>query len=201
MGMDKHIAVYVRVSTNQQDTASQMPDLERYAAGQTEPIKWYEDHFTGTTMDRPGWQRLYADLLAGKVSKVVIWRLDRLGRGTAATVALFDELRQKKIPLVSMMDGFDLFTPGGRLFASMLASFAQYETEVRRERVLAGQAVAKAKGKTWGGSAKGKVIKTSANPEQIRLIKKMKVEGESITSIASATGLTRRTVYKYLPAA
>lgn len=45
-----------------------------------EPGCWYRDSFQGRTMDRPGWKKLEADLRAGKVSRLVVWRLDRLGR-------------------------------------------------------------------------------------------------------------------------
>jgi DNA invertase Pin-like site-specific DNA recombinase len=62
--------------------------------------------------------------------------VDRLGR----TAALFADLAERKVNLVSLKDGIDLNTPAGRLMAHMLASVAQYETEVRAERVIAGQA-------------------------------------------------------------
>lgn len=47
-------AVYVRVSSKKQDHRSQLPDLERWAEGQDQPVKWYRDKVTGKTMDRPG---------------------------------------------------------------------------------------------------------------------------------------------------
>lgn len=87
-----HIAVYLRVSSRKQDTRSQEPDLERwlaaYAAGET--VRWYRDQATGRTMDRPGWKKLTADMDAGNVSKIVVWRLDRLGRTASGLTALFD---------------------------------------------------------------------------------------------------------------
>ena len=81
--------------------------------------------------------------------------------------------------------------------ANMLASVAQYETEVRAERVLAGQAKARAEGKTWGGSAKGRRLKVT--DEQVAVIRRMRSEGECVAAIARATSLTRPTVYCYLP--
>ena len=50
----KHTAVYLRVSSNRQDHASQLPDLKRWIDAHTGPVKWYRDTFTGRTMDRPG---------------------------------------------------------------------------------------------------------------------------------------------------
>ena len=83
----KHTAIYLRVSSKQQDHASQMPDLERWAAAHDGEVVWYKDKFTGKTMDRPGMERLLTDLRAGKVERIVVWRLDRLGgrRGGSAS--------------------------------------------------------------------------------------------------------------------
>jgi len=83
------------------------------------------------------------------------------------------------------------------MLAGVLASVAAFETEVRAERVLAGQAVAKANGKKWGGSKKGRRVKVT--DEQVATIKRMAGEEETITAIARATGLTRPTVYAYVP--
>ena len=110
--MSRCIAVYPRVSTKAQDTKSQEPDLKRWVEAFADlPVKWYPDKFTGKTMDRPGWNRLEADVKAGKVSKIVVWRLDRLGRTTAGLSALFEDLQRRKVGLVSMKEGLDLDTP------------------------------------------------------------------------------------------
>ncbi|WP_417749591.1 recombinase family protein [Rosistilla oblonga] len=119
--------------------------------------------------------------------------LDRLGRTAKGLTALFDELTELNVRLVSLRDGLDLSTAAGRLMANVLPSVAAYETDVRAERILAGQAAARAKGKTWGGSEKGRRIKV--NDEQIRLIHRMKAEGDKVAAIARATGLSRPTIY------
>ncbi|MEQ8791771.1 MAG: recombinase family protein [Pirellulaceae bacterium] len=194
--MPKHIAIYVRVSSKAQDHRSQLPDLERWAAAQDAPIKWYKDTATGKTMNRPHWAKLEDAMRIGKVSQVVVWRLDRLGRTVSGLASLFDELQQRKINLVSLKDGVDLSTPAGRLMANVLASVAQYETELRGERVAAGQAVARANGKSWGGSKKGKRKKVTST--QAKMIHRMKAEGEPITAIAKAVGLSRPTIYDVL---
>lgn len=194
--MGKHIAIYKRVSGKQQDTASQGPDLERWEQIQDEPVKWYEDKQSGKSMDRPGWIKIEDAIRSGKVSTVVVWRLDRLGRTASGLTKLFDELRERKVNLVSIKDGIDLSTSAGRLMANVLASVAQYETEIRGERVAAGQAVARAKGKKWGGSKPGVRKKVSAT--QVKAIKAMKEQGEPITHIAKAVGLGRTTVYDVL---
>jgi DNA invertase Pin-like site-specific DNA recombinase len=107
----KHIAMYVRVSKrNGQDVRSQLPDLERWANSQDQPVKWYRDQYTGRTMDRPGWNRLQQVLDAGEISAIAVWRLDRLGRTAKGLTTLFADLQARKINLVSLRDGLDLST-------------------------------------------------------------------------------------------
>ena len=104
--MPKHTAIYVRVSSKRQDHASQLPDLERWVAAHDGAVEWYRDKFTGKTMDRPGMENLLAELRAGKIERIVVWRLDRLGRTTRGLCQLFDELGERKVDLVSLKDGF-----------------------------------------------------------------------------------------------
>jgi DNA invertase Pin-like site-specific DNA recombinase len=197
-GIMRHIAIYPRVSSKQQDLRSQLPDLKRWAEAYADdqPVVWYTDKATGKTMDRPGWRKLEADIAAGKVSKVVVWRLDRLGRTASGLTALFDDLRERKVSLVSLRDGLDLETPSGRLMANVLASVAAYENEVRSERIVAGQAVARANGKRWGGSKPGR--RKSVTSDQIAVIRRLKAEGTSVATIARTVQLSRPTVYGVL---
>jgi len=193
----KYIALYVRVSKRRgQDVRSQLPDLERWAAAQDQPVRWFTDKYTGKTMDRPGWNQLEADIQAGKVSAVVVWRLDRLGRTARGLTALFDDLLRRKVNLVSIKDSLDLSTPAGRLLAHVLASVAQFETEVRAERIMAGQAAARAAGKVWGGGKPGRRIHLSVEKE--KAIRQLYAEGKAIAEIARVVGLSRPTVYKAL---
>lgn len=175
-----------------------MPDLQRWVAAFSgeQKVTWYEDVFTGRTMNRPGWSRLMSHVRSGSVSKVVVWRLDRLGRTAKGLTSLFDELPNLGVGLVSLKDGLDLDTPAGRLMANVLASVAQYETEIRAERVLAGQAKARQQGKTWGGSKLGRLL--SLSQEQVDAIIQLHHDGRTKASIARATGVSRPTVYRIL---
>jgi len=199
--MQRLIAIYLRVSSRQQDTRSQEPDLKRWAEAYADgaPVKWYTDKFTGKTMDRPGWRRLEADMIAGNVSKIVVWRLDRLGRTAAGLTALFEDLQRRSIGFEALRDKVDLSTAAGRLMANVLASVAAYENEIRSERIRAGQAVALANGKRWGGSRKGRRLKVTT--EQVQAIHRLKDEGGKVAAIARATGLSRPTIYNVLGSA
>jgi len=194
----QHIAIYVRVSSRKQDTKSQEPDLKRWGSAYANgtPVKWYRDKATGKTMDRPGWKRLEDALATGAVEKVVCWRLDRLGRTASGLTALFESLQQRGVGLVSIRDNLDLSTASGRLLANVIASVAQYENELRSERIIAGQSVARANGRKWGGSKKGRRVKVSN--EQIRTIKRLRSENEPIAAIARAVGLSRPSIYSVL---
>jgi DNA invertase Pin-like site-specific DNA recombinase len=193
---DRHIAIYVRVSSNRQDIASQLPDLDRWASAYCDGqrVVWYTDKATGRNMNRKAWNELHSAIRVGKVSKVVVWRLDRLGRTASGLTTLFEELRDRKVGLVSVRDGVDLDTPAGRLMANVLASVAAYENEVRSERILAGQAAAKARGKSWGGSNKGRRVRVTT--EQEATIQRLKAENTPVAAIARAVGLSRPTVYR-----
>lgn len=194
--MPKQSAIYLRVSSKQQDHASQLPELERWTQAHDGTVLWFKDTFTGKTMNRPGMDSLLENLRAGKLDRIVVWRLDRLGRTTRGLCQLFDELRERKVDLVSLKDGFSLDSPAGRLHARILASVAEYETEVRAERVAAGQAVARRKGKKWGGSKKG--WRWRVTDEQVNAIHDMRGRGKKIAAIARVTGLSRPTIYRVL---
>ena len=171
-------------------------------------MPWYTDTFTGKTLDRPAMTRLLADIRAGKVKSVVVWRLDRLGRTAKGLTAFFDELVALKVNFVSLKDGMDLGTPAGRLIANVLASVAAYETEVRAERIAAGkaakagkiEAIIKAGGTppviNKGGRPRG--IPTKVTPTVQTMILKMKAEKKKTTLIARELNLSRQTVYDVL---
>lgn len=194
--MSKASAVYVRISHRDQSHASQMPDLERWVSSQEGAVLWFKDTFTGRNMNRPGIEKLLDQFRAGNLIRIVVWRLDRLGRTTKGLCQLFDELRERKVDLVSLKDGFSLESPAGRLHARILASVAEYETEVRAERVHAGQQVARMSGKKWGGSEKG--WRWRVTDDHFSAIHEMKGAGKSVSQIARVTGLSRPTVYRVL---
>lgn len=193
--MNRHTAVYLRVSTKRQDQRSQEPDLQRWVAAYASEgaVEWYSDKATGADMERPGWRRLEAAYRTGQVARIVVWRLDRLGRTSSGLTALFDELRRLQIPLVSVREGFDLTTPAGAMVATILASVAQHELEVRRERQAAGIAAAKAAGKRWGGSRPG--ARRKVTPELERQVRRLLTSGEPVAAVARATKLSRGTIY------
>ena len=196
----KNIAIYSRVSSTNQNHRSQTPDLKRWGESQDLPVKWYRDTATGRNMDRPGWKRLQRDLEAGKISKLVCWKIERLGRTARELLALFDDLQRLDVDLICVAGGISgLDTAEGRLMAGMVAQFSEYDNELRSERIRAGQKVAREAGKRWGGRKKGTRIKVT--DDAIETIRRMESEGKTKASMARATGLSRPTVYAVLKAA
>jgi DNA invertase Pin-like site-specific DNA recombinase len=199
------VALYMRVSKGKgQDTRSQEPDLRRWALAQARPeeYRFYVDKRTGKTMDREMFNILLDDIRAGRITTLVVWRIDRLGRTSSGLALLFDELVRLKVNLISLKDGMDLSTPAGRLMAGVIASVAVYETEVRGERVVAGLEARKAAGKKLGpahGSRTGRRLKVT--PERMAAAMLMVAEGHKPTAIARAIGVSRQTVYTMLPKA
>lgn len=184
-------AIYLRVSSTGQDVASQLPDVDRWAAAEGIKPARYVDHETGKTLQRPAWRQLEADISAGKIRRVVVWRLDRLGRTAAGLTALFRWFRERRVAFLSLKDSLDLDTAAGRLMANVLASVAEYETEVRSERQLAGIAVAKSKG-VYRGRKPGT---TKGTPDRAL---ELRQRGLNQREIASALGVSVRTVARYL---
>ena len=196
MNGEKHTAIYVRVSTKKQEHKSQLPDLKRWTEAHDGPIRWYRDTYTGKVMDRPAMDKVMEALHSRKLERIVVWRLDRLGRTARGLCELFDTLRERKIDLVSLRDGFNLNTAAGRMYARILASVAEYETELRAERVRAGQAVAREKGIRWIGSKPG--WRWKVTDDQVNVIARMRSAGQRISMIARTTGLSRNTIYATL---
>jgi DNA invertase Pin-like site-specific DNA recombinase len=196
-------ALYLRASGANQSHKSQEPDLKAYASAEHvagRAVRWYRDKPSGASMERPGWESLWADVLAGKVSKIVCWRLDRLGRTAKGLVTLRDELVGRGVTLVSIRDGLDLSTPSGRMIFGVIAAIAEYEREVARERQQAGiEAVRERNGGKlpW---AKGRKPGTriTVTVEKERLIRQLAAEGHARAVIARTVGLSRMHVWRVL---
>src|SRR5437868_12372851 len=112
----------------------------------------YDDGgFSGATMERPALQRLLADIAAGRVDTVVVYKIDRLTRSLADFAKLVEILDQRSASFVSVTQQFNTTTSMGRLTLNVLLSFAQFEREVIGERIRDKIAASKRKGMWMGG--------------------------------------------------
>ena len=134
---------YMRVSTDDQDFKLQQDALERAGVDFI-----FSDKMTGATMDRPGLKRAVKVMRAG--DKLVVWRLDRLGRSTMGVLDAVQSMEKAGIKLVSLNESIDTTTPMGRMFLTICAAFAQMERDLISERTKAGIAAHKARGGRMG---------------------------------------------------
>lgn len=112
----------------------------------------YDDGgFSGGSMDRPGLQRLLADIAAGRVDVVVVYKVDRLTRSLADFAKIVEAFDQRGISFVSVTQAFNTTSSMGRLTLNVLLSFAQFEREVTGERIRDKIAASKTKGMWMGG--------------------------------------------------
>lgn len=199
---EKHVAVYVRVSRSNQKLENQIPDIERWlnVFAADEDVVWYRDlGCSGTNFDRPQWRVLEAAMDRGQVSKVVVWRLDRLGRNTRSMLKLFDFLRERHINFVSLAENIDLESASGRFMLTTLCSVATYESEIRSERIKAGLARALAERGSLKQHKKRTTSPRKTSKETIERIKALVESGKfSISRIAAMEGVKNHSIYKMI---
>src|SRR5712691_346314 len=180
-------ALYVRVSTLDQNTENQAIELRRYVEARGWTAVEYRDHgVSGAKERRPALDELVADAKRRKFDVLVCWRLDRLGRNLRHLVTLIDELTAVGVGFASLGEGIDTQTPAGRLQLHILAALAEFERERIRERVMAGLQRARTQGRTLGRPK-------SALP----LDRLTSVTHLSLTDAAAALSVSRSTLKRW----
>jgi site-specific DNA recombinase len=116
------------------------------------PARYDDGGFSGGNLDRPGLGRLLADIDAGRISTVVVYKVDRLTRSLTDFAKIVDRLDAAGVSFVSVTQAFNTTTSMGRLTLNVLLSFAQFEREVTGERIRDKIAASKAKGMWMGGN-------------------------------------------------
>ena len=113
----------------------------------------YDDGgFSGGSLERPALKRLLADIAAGKVDVVVVYKIDRLTRALADFVRIVELFDRHAVSFVSVTQAFNTTSSMGRLTLNVLLSFAQFEREVTGERIRDKIAASKARGMWMGGN-------------------------------------------------
>ncbi len=186
------VALYARVSTNQQDPDVQLRELRALAAarGWTISKEYVDAGISGssTSTSRPELSLLLADAHRGCFAGILVWRLDRLGRSLRHLVTVVEDLLARGIEVISATEPhMDSTTPTGRLLRNIFASVAEYEREMIRERVVAGLRKAKASGKHIG---RPRVVLNRLRVERLRN------EGLSWREIARCVDIPKSTVYR-----
>ena len=174
---------YARVSTSEQDLGIQETAL-RAAGCQTIRSEKKSGGERGVRTER----QVLLDFLR-KGDTLVVTRIDRLARSMKDLQDIVHELKGRGIALMATEQPIDTSTAAGKAFLDMLGVFAEFETNLRRERQLEGIEAAKARGVYKGG-------KPRIDPDAVR---KLIADGIKPAHIARQLGISRGTVYKFVP--
>jgi DNA invertase Pin-like site-specific DNA recombinase len=186
------VAIYCRVSTDDQNCDRQIRELTAYCdrAG-WELVGIYQESASGVRNDRPVRKEVIELARRREIAAVVVSELSRWGRSTPDLLATLQELSAHDTRLVSLNGvSFDLATPTGKLMTTILAALAEFERDLLRERVKSGMVAAKARGKQLGRrpGTSDRVRQLSGKVRQYR------GEGMSIRAIARHLQLSKSTV-------
>lgn len=181
---------YARVSTDHQSLDAQTDALTD--AG-VDPARIYTDKLTGTSTkeQRAGLAALLDYARSGDV--IVVAGIDRLGRNAAEVMLTIRDLGERGVVLRSLREGIDTSNATGRMIAGVLASLAELELELGRERRAAAKAARRARDLPIGRPR-------ALTDEQIALAERMRASGEPVATIAETLGVSRATLYRVLAA-
>lgn len=142
-----HAAIYCRVSTFDQTVETQIRECTRWcvAYGYTFEV-FAEEGVSGAKTSRTQLDLMLQRIRKGEFSAVIVWKLDRLGRNTRHLLQLSEEFRNKRIKLVCTTQNIDTETPEGRMFFTIIASFAELEREYTMQRIKASMETKRKKG-------------------------------------------------------
>lgn len=178
------VALYARTSTidRGQNPEVQLKELREYVSHREwEVINEYIDCISGVKSKRPELDQLLKDLRRGKFHAVVVVRLDRLGRSLKHLITLLNEFQERNISLISLKEGIDFGTSTGRLMFHIIASLAEFERDLIRERVKAGLQYARSKGVRIGRPS------SNVNVEAVYALRE---EGMSMRAISRQLGIS-----------
>lgn len=146
-------ALYVRVSTADQGVDSQVEELQGFCRGRSyAKVRLFVEKESGAKVTRPQLDAMMTDVRSGKVARVVVYKLDRLGRSLTHLALILDELQRLGVSLICTSQGIDTSgdNPAGRLQLGVLMAVAEFERSLIRERVNAGLRAAKGRGMKLG---------------------------------------------------
>ena len=176
---------YARVSTAQQDYATQIDDLKR--AGAT---KIYKDKYTGTTANRPEFDKLMDKLQNGDT--LIVTKLDRLARNTQDALSIVKQMNDEGVILRVLNIGTIDNSPSGRLIFTVFSAFAEFERDLIVSRTQEGKAWAKANNPNFHDGMPRKY-----DQEQINFAWKLHTQDHmSYSEISKKLGMSKATIYR-----
>lgn len=208
----KRCAIYTRKSTDegldqdynsleaQRDAGLAFVASQRHEGWMAVPDGYDDGGYSGGNLERPGLKRLMADIEAGRIDIVVVYKIDRLTRSLTDFAKLVDVLDRNGVSFVSVTQQFNTTTSMGRLTLNILLSFAQFEREVTGERIRDKIAASKAKGMWMGGTpplgydvVERKLLVNEPEAELVRYIFRRYAEHGSAAELVRELAIEGRT--------
>jgi DNA invertase Pin-like site-specific DNA recombinase len=190
--MKPKTAVYMRVSTNRQETDSQRSVLREYI--RTHNLKpaevvTYQDKLTGTNTKRPQLQKLLRDIDKGKIHTLIITRLDRLSRNLRDGLDILRKLTDKGIRIVACQQGLDFNGAMGKFLSALFLALSEYERDLTVARIREGLQARREKGLRLG---------RPRDDKKLAQVAKLHASGKGVSEIAQELNCSRQNVYSLL---
>ena len=184
------VALYLRVSREEQDSVNQLNQLSGFAAGLGQLVKVYDDCATGKNGDRPAFKAMLHDAAARRFDLVVFWALDRLTReGPLKTLLYLEQLASSGVKFKSFTEPMlDTTTPVGELLIPILSWVAKQERQRISDRTRAGLDTARRKGKKLGRPVGTRL--------DVAKIASLRSQGLTTRAIAAHIGKSKSAVHK-----
>ena len=181
--MTVQVIGYARVSTKEQDLSLQLDALSKYGCDRI-----FTDKIS-SVKERQGLTDALGYLRDGDT--LVVWKLDRLCRSLPDLIKISEQIRTAGAQLVSITESIDTSTPAGRLYFNILGALGQMERELIQERVKAGLAAARRRGKVPG--------KPRVSEEKLELARRELSAGRTYPEVARILGVHPQTLYRLVP--
>lgn len=181
--MTVQVIGYARVSTKEQDLSLQLDALSKYGCDRI-----FTDKMS-SVKERQGLADALGYLREGDT--LVVWKLDRLCRSLPDLIKISEQIRMMGAQLVSITESIDTSTPAGRLYFNILGALGQMERELIQERVKAGLAAARRRGKVPG--------KPRVSEEKLELARRELSAGRTYPEVARILGVHPQTLYRLVP--
>jgi DNA invertase Pin-like site-specific DNA recombinase len=188
--MNKKVAIYARVSTDKQTCENQLKELRSIAERMQYIVvdEFIDEGISGATSSRPALDALMKSATQRRFDMVMCWSIDRLGRSLQNLIEILNKLQSLKVDLFFMQQGLDTSTSAGRMMFSIFGALAEFERNLIRERVIAGQQRAISQGVKMGRPSK-------MNDGMKNAIKLLRERGIGIKQIARELKIGIGTVY------
>jgi len=189
------VAIYCRVSTEDQSCERQERDLRAFAkrAGH-EIVAVFKETASGAKNDRAERKEVMALAQTRKIDAILVTELSRWGRSTQDLVQTLDDLHSWKVSVLAQTGlSFDLSTASGKLMRTIMAGLAEFERDLIRERVKSGLAAAKAR-----GVALGRQVGQRPSDKKAKTVLKLHKDGLSYRLIGRNVGLSKNTVMEII---